>query len=182
MAILPTDDSTTVLVCAADSALGDIRDSYDNFVKVCRTTRREPPKLELKNASDPAVLMTSPAATRALLHTLRREIIRLEDRDCTWRPRRYFAPRLREIEQLTHAKCVAFEGEEAPEALPPGPYSTRPNKRTRTETGEQPNPDTTQVQEPAQDTAELTDSMDVSADTTTVIATAPATAHNELRY
>lgn len=131
LAILPTDDSTTLLACTADSALDDVQQSYANFSRVCRENRRPPAKLRFTKHTNPADTATTSAAARSLLQTLRREINRLEHESCKWRPRSYFAERQRHFEKLVHAKCAALEGTSAPSVLIPNPSSHGRKKCTR---------------------------------------------------
>ena len=58
----------------------------------------------------------------------------LEDVQCTWKPRRLLAARLRKLEEQAREVFLMFEVENAPPALPPprAPDFT-PSKRARNE-------------------------------------------------
>ena len=131
MAILPTNDSTKALACAADSALDSMKHSYDTFIDVCRTSRRKPPRLTFTKITEANIASANATETRLLLHAIRKEVTRLESASCTWRPRPHFALRLREIEKSTYTRCTVLEGETAPAPFPDNPHTQRPNKRIR---------------------------------------------------
>ena len=131
IAVLPTDDSTKTLICAADSVLDKVKKSFDNFVKVCDGNPTRIPKLIFTKVRESDIAKANAADTRRNLNAIRKEVLRLEAVDCTWRPRGYFASRLRELEKAVHNRCTQIEGDGAPPQFPDNPHSLRPNKRTR---------------------------------------------------
>ncbi len=133
LAVLRTDDASAVLVCAADSMLAGIQLGYENFTTVWESSRRKPPKFCFTPIPDPAAAANNPNVAKSMLAAIQREVLRLEAVECTWKPRRYFAMRLRELEKQMHAKCVTLEGDGAPPTFPDNPYAQRPNKRVRTD-------------------------------------------------
>ena len=131
IAVLPTEDNRRAYVCASDSTLDKIGDSYANFTKLSRASRRQPPILKFRKIGGVEDLTSSTTHAQETVRTLRREIHRLENDDCAWSPRLHFARRLREIETTVHAKLVHLDGNEAPAALAANPRTHRPNKRSR---------------------------------------------------
>ena len=131
IAVLPTDDSRRAFVCAGDSTLDKIKVSYDNFVKLSRASRRQPPALSFRRITDVSQIAGNPGDAKTSLRALRREIARLEGQECKWPPRHHFSRRIREMEAEVHASCTNFHGTNAPPALAPYTVQPRPNKRVR---------------------------------------------------
>eukprot|EP00171_Calliarthron_tuberculosum_P023117 IDg23117t1 len=131
IAVIPTDDRTKVLVCAADSALDDVQTSCEHFVAVSHTSRRNPPIMQFKKIADPAAVTDNSNAARNLLFAIRNEVERLEKGTCTWRPKRFFAARLRGLEKSFHARCAHFEGNGVPPPLAPAMQANKSLKRSR---------------------------------------------------
>ena len=96
IAVLPTDDSAKNLIFAADSVLDEVKKSFNNFVKVCDGNPSRIPKLTFTKVQESNIVKANTAATRRNLNAIRKEVLRLEAVDCTWRPRGYFASHLRE--------------------------------------------------------------------------------------
>ena len=130
LVVLPTTDSTKMVVCAPDSALSAATRCYETFTDVCRSERRRPPKISFKAISVAQLASADQLTARLILHAIRKEGPRLESTSCEWKTRHYFARRLLELENIVHGRCVALEGEGAPLVFPENPQLQRRNKRT----------------------------------------------------
>ncbi len=131
LAVIPTDNPNNALVCAAGTTLDQIATGYANFAKVSKAAGRSPPTLHFERIEDPACKLQKPDDARLLLRALRREIRRLEAEDCTWRPRVYFARRIREFENSVYTKCFQLDANATISAMPPPPTPPLANKRPR---------------------------------------------------
>ncbi len=82
LAVLPTTDSSKVLLCAADSVLESAQQSYDTFTEVCKSSRRKPPQLVFSPLSEEQIASADTHTARLTLHAVRKEVLRLESANC----------------------------------------------------------------------------------------------------
>ncbi len=117
--VLPTICDSTVLVCAADTVLTDLKKRYDFFSTGSRTSARKPPKLTFRNIEGVSTECDNANRTKRIVTALRKEVCRLEDIGCTERPRRHFSKRFREWETAVYNKLKEVADTHAPEPPPP---------------------------------------------------------------